>query len=70
MYQPSINFLQLMVPSYSLEKILKVKVTTARSKVKLRSHNDIAYLQPLTNVHTKYQHSIPYRFSDIVQTRF
>ena len=34
-------------------KILKVKVTTVRSKVKLRSHHDIAHLQLSTNVLTK-----------------
>ena len=32
-----------------------VKVTTARSKVKSRSHYDIAHLHPPTNVPTMYQ---------------
>ena len=39
------------IPSYTLrflrhgpDKILKVKVTTARSKIKSRSHHDIAHL--------------------------
>ena len=51
-------------------KILKVKVTTTRSKVKSRSHYDAVHLQPLTNVPTKYQLPTPYGFRDIAQTRF
>ena len=51
-------------------KILKVKVTTTRSKVKLRSHHDNIHLWPLTNVPTKYQLPTPYGFRDIAQTRF
>ena len=48
------------------DKILKLMVTTARSKVKSRSHHDIAHLHPLTNVPTKYQLSTSYktRFSN------
>ena len=42
----------------------------ARSKVKLRSHHDIAHLHPLTNVPTKYQLPTPYGFRDIARTRF
>ena len=42
----------------------------ARSKVKSRSHNDLAYLQPPTNVPTKYQLPGPYGFHDIALTRF
>ena len=38
-----------------VQKILKVKVTTTRSKVKSGSHHDAAHLQPLTNVPTKHQ---------------
>ena len=34
------------------------------------SHYDIAHLQPLTNVPTKYQLPTPYGFRDIAQTRF
>ena len=34
------------------DQILKVKVTTARLKVKARSHHDIAHLHHLTNVPT------------------
>ena len=42
----------------------------ARSKVKLRSHHDIAHLHPLTNVPTKYELHTPYGFQDIAQTKF
>ena len=41
-------------------KILKVKVTMARSKVKSMSHHNVAHLLSLTNVHTKYQLPAPY----------
>ena len=37
---------------YSLDKILKVGVTTARSKVESRTHNEIAHLHPQINVPT------------------
>ena len=49
--------------------IFKLKVTTARSKVKSRSDHDVAHLQPLTNVPTKYQLPTPYGFRDITRTR-
>ena len=49
---------------------LWVKVTMARSKVKSRSHHDVAHLHPLTNVPTKYQLPTPYTFWDIARTRF
>ena len=62
--------LGLWFPRYSSDKILKVKVTAARSKVKSRSHHDNAHIHPLTNVPTKFQLSIPYGFRDIAQTRF
>ena len=39
-------------------------------KVKSRSDQDAAHLQPLTNVPTKYQLPTPYSFRDIAQTRF
>ena len=42
----------------------------ARSKVKSRSDHDVAHLQLLTNVPTKYQLPTPYGFRDIAQTRF
>ena len=55
---------------YSPDKILKVKVTTTRSKVKSRSDHDAANLQPLTNVPTKYQLPTSYSLRDIAQMRF
>ena len=51
-------------------KILKVKVTTTRSKVKSRSHHDIAHPHPLTNVPSKQQLPTPYVFRDKARTRF
>ena len=50
---------------YGPDKVLKVKVTTARSKVKSGTH-DIAYLQSPTKnkVHT------PYSFGDMAEARF
>ena len=45
---------------YALHKILKVNVTKARSKVKSRSHHDVAHLHPLTNVPNKCQLPTPY----------
>ena len=51
-------------------KILNVKVTTTRSKVKSRSHHDAADLQPLTNVPTKHQLPTTYGFRDLARTRF
>ena len=61
-YQVPMYTLQFL--RYSLDKILWVKVTTARSKVKSRSHHDIAHLHPLINIPTKYQLSTPYGFCD------
>ena len=52
-YQVSTSYtLRFLI--YNPDKIFKLKVTTARSKVKSRSHHDIAHLHPLTNVPTKY----------------
>ena len=42
---------------YSLDKILKVKVTTERSKVKSRSHHDVAHLHPNQCSWEQYMHS-------------
>ena len=42
----------------------------ARSKVKSRSHHDVAQLHALTNVPTKYQLPTPNSFRDIARTRF
>ena len=63
------TFYNLRFPRYRLDKNFKLEVTTVRSKVKLRSHHHMHTLAP-NNVHTKYQPSIPYRFRDIVWTRF
>ena len=54
------------------DKILKLMVTMTRSKIKSRSHHDIAHLQPLSpqNVPTKYQLPTPYSFRDVPRTRF
>ena len=60
-YQVSTSY-TLRFPSYSPDKIFKLKVTTARSKVKSRSDHDVAHLHPLTNVPTKYQLPTPYGF--------
>ena len=49
---------------------IKFMVTTIRSKAKSRSHHDIAYLQPLGNVNTKYQLPTPYSFRDIARQNF
>ena len=51
-------------------KIFKLKVTTAKSKIKSRSHHDVAHLHPLTNGPTKYQLPTPYSFWDTAQTNF
>ena len=48
----------------------KGQVTMARSKVKSRSHHDVALLQPQTNVPIKYQLPTSYTFRDIAWTRF
>ena len=45
-------------------------VTMQRSKVKSRSHHEVAHLQPLTNVSTNFQLPTPYGFRDIARTRF
>ena len=68
-YQVSTSYTSRF-PRYSVDKILKVKVTTARSKVKSRSHHDIVHLPTLTNVPTKYQPPTPNGFRDIARTRF
>ena len=44
-YQVSTSY-TLRFLRYSPDKIFKLKVTTARSKVKSRSHHDVAHLHP------------------------
>ena len=68
-YQVS-TFYTLWNPRNSPDKIFYVKITTARSKVKSRSHHDEAHLHLLTCVPTKYQLPTPYGFRDIARTRF
>ena len=66
---PNVNLLHL-TEFKSPDKILKFMVTMTRSKVKSRSHNEVANLRPLTNVPTKFQLHIPYGFPDIAWARF
>ena len=42
----------------------------ARSRVKSRSHYDIAHLQPPTNANIQYQLPTPSGFRDIARIRF
>ena len=65
---PSINFLHLTVSE--IQSGQDFIGQGHYSKVKLRSHHDVAHLHPLTNVPTKYQLATPYAFQDIAQTRF
>ena len=46
MFLPTMNFLHLTVSRYGPDKIFKVKVTTARLKVKSRLNYDVAHLHP------------------------
>ena len=39
---------------YSLDKSFKLQVTTAKSKVKSRSHHDDAHIHPITYVPTNF----------------
>ena len=41
-----------------------------RSKVKSRSHHEVAHLQPRTNVPIKYQLPTPYGFQDMARQDF
>ena len=54
-----LTFYTLQFLRYSRDKIFKLKVTMARSKVKSRSYHDVAHLDLSTNVPTRYQHSTP-----------
>ena len=65
---PSINFLHLMV-----SKIQPGQDFIGQghcSKVNSRSHHDVAHLQLITNVPTKYQLPTFYGFQDLAQTIF
>ena len=63
----SINFAHLTVSRIQPGQDLKVQVTMATSKVKSRSHHDVAQLQPPNNVCTKSQLPTPYGLSEIAQ---
>ena len=67
-YQVSTSYV-LQFLRHTLEKILKVNVTTVKSKVKSRSHHDVQHLRPPNNVPTKFQLPTLYGFQDIAQTR-
>ena len=66
-YQPSYT---LWFQRHSPDKIFKLKVNAARSKVNSRSHPNVSHLHTLTNVPTKYQLHTPHGFRDIARTRF
>ena len=68
-YQVSTSY-TLWFLRYCQDKIVKAKVTMARSKDNRRSHHDVAHLQPPTNVSTKYQLPTPYGYRDLARTRF
>ena len=53
-YQVSTSY-TLRCSRYNLDKILKLMIATTRSKVKSKSHHNVAHLHPLTYVPTKYQ---------------
>ena len=55
---------------YQVSTSYTLQLLMTRSKVKSRSHHDIAHLHPLTNVPTKYQLPTPYGFRDIAQKGF
>ena len=56
--------------SYGCRDIAQTRFSKSRSKVKSRSHQDVAHQHPLTNVPTKYQLPTPYGFSDTAPTNF
>ena len=63
-YNPPTNVhakYQLPTP-FCFRDIARTRFYSTRSKVKSRSHHDVAHLQPLTNVPTKYQLPTPYGY--------
>ena len=64
----SINFLHLTVSE--IQPGQDFKGQGHFGKVKSRSNYDVAHLQPLTNIPTKYQLPTPYSLGDIARTRF
>ena len=68
---PNIHCLNLTTSEiWSGQDFFKIKVITARSKVKSRSNYDEAQLHFLTNVPTKYELSTPYGFRNMARRRF
>ena len=65
---PSINFLHLTVAEIWPRQGFIGQ--GHYGKVKSRSDHDVAHLQPLINVPTKYQLPTPYGFRDIARTIF
>ena len=61
----------MMLQTYTLQRIsipnisFIHRITTARSKVKSRSHHDVAHLQPPTNDHNMYQLPTSFTVSEI-----
>ena len=60
-------FYILWLPRYSPDKILKVRVNTARLEIRSRSHHDVA--NPLSNIPEKYQLQTCYIFSKVGHLR-
>ena len=67
---PSINFQHLTFSEIWDGQDFIGQVTTARSKVKSRSQDDVTHLHLAMNVPTKYQLPTPYRFRDVTRIRF
>ena len=67
---PSINFLHLTVSEIWPGQNFIGQGHYGKVKGQIRSHHDVAHLQPLTNVPTKHQPPTPYGLQDIAQTRF
>ena len=65
---PNINFLHLTVSEIKPGQDFIGQ--GHYGKVKSRSDHDVAHLQPVTNLPTKYQLPTPYGFRDIARTRF
>ena len=64
------RFYTLPNPKNSPNNTLKLIVTMTRSNIKSRTHHDVACLQILSNVPTKYQLPTPYGFRDLARTKF
>ena len=64
------TFYALWNTKNSPDKILKLMVITTRSKVKSRSHHDLAYLPPLTNVSLPSINFLHFTVSGIARQNF